>query len=123
MRGSWLALCTVAAAFDIYLVTTGLAVTALCRTVLQANAVVNVGTLLVAGLAGALIPYSLLPSWARDIAPVVPSYWAMQGYTHAIFGEGASVIEPILFLIGFAIVSLLTAFARFRLSDEKVGLV
>lgn len=122
VKGSWMALCAVGAAFGLYLVTTGLAVTALCRTVLQANAVVNIGTLLLAGLAGALVPYSLLPGWAQDIAPAVPSYWAMQGYKHAIFGEGA-VVRPILFLLGFSILSALIALVRFRLDETKVGLV
>jgi len=123
VKGSWLALCAVGAAFGLYLVTTGLAVTALCRTVLQANAVVNIGFLLLAGLAGALVPYSLLPGWAQDISPVVPSYWAMQGYKHAIFGEGATVVGPILFLLGFSILSVLVALVRFRIKDTKVGLV
>jgi len=123
VHGSWVALCAVATAFSLYLVTTGLAVTALCRTVLQANAIVNIGTLLLAGLAGALVPYSLLPVWARDVAPIVPSYWAMQGYKHAIFGGGTSVVEPILLLVGFSVLSVAVVVARFRLDDEKVGLV
>jgi len=122
VQGSWLALCAVGAAFGLYLVTTGLAIAALCRTVHQATAVVTVGALLLAGLAGALVPYSLLPGWAQHISPVVPSYWAMQGYKHAIFGEGATVIEPILLLVGFSCLSVLVAAMRFRLDDTKVGL-
>jgi ABC-2 type transport system permease protein len=121
VKGSWLALCAVGAAFGLYLVTTGLAVTALCRTSMQANAVANIGALLLAGLAGALVPYSLLPGWAQDVAPVVPSYWAMQGYKHAIFGEGATVVTPVLFLLGFSVLSALIASMRFRLDDTKVG--
>lgn len=121
VKGSWLALCGVGAAFGLYLVTTGLAVTALCRTVLQANAVVNIGALLLAGLAGALVPYGLLPGWAQDVSPIVPSYWAMQGYKRVIFGEGATVLEPILILLGFALLSGLIALVRFRLDETKVG--
>lgn len=121
VKGSPLALCAVGAAFALYLVTTGFAVTALCRTFMQANAVVNIGALLLAGFAGALVPYSLLPGWAQDISPVVPSYWAMQGYKNAIFGEGATVVEPILFLLGFSVLSALIASVRFRLDDTKVG--
>lgn len=121
VEGSWLALCAVGAAFSLYLVTTGLAVTALCRTFMQANAIVNVGALPLAGLAGALVPYSLLPSWAQAISPAIPSYWAMQGYKHAIFGEGATAVGPILILLGFSILSVLIASARFRIDDTKVG--
>lgn len=123
VKGSWLALCAVAGVFGLYLVTTGLAVTALCRTSMQANAVANIGALLLAGLAGALVPYSLLPNWAQDIAPAVPSYWAMQGYKHAIFGEGTTVVEPILILFGFSILSALIASVRFRFDEAKVGLL
>lgn len=70
-----------------------------------------------------LVPYSLLPIWARDIAPAVPSYWAMQGYKHAIFGEGTAVVEPILILLGFSILFALIALARFRFDEAKVGLL
>ncbi|MGN6274711.1 MAG: ABC transporter permease [Solirubrobacterales bacterium] len=121
VKGSWLSLCAVGAAFGLFLVTTGLAVAALCRTAQQATAIVTVGALLLAGLAGALVPYSLLPSWAQEVSPVVPGYWAMQGYKQAILGEGATVIEPVLFLLGFSALSLLIAATRFRVDDTKVG--
>ena len=121
VEGSWLALCGVGAAFGLYLVATGLAITALCRTFMQANAVVTVGTLLLAGFAGALVPYGLLPGWAQAVAPAIPSYWAMQGYKHVIFGEGTAVLLPILLLLGFAALSASVAAARFRLDDTKVG--
>lgn len=123
VKGSWLALCAVGGSFGLFLVTTGLAVTALCRTFMQANVVANVGTLLLAGLAGALVPYSLMPSWAQDIAPAVPSYWAMRGYKDVILGESATVITPILFLLGFSGLSALVAFVCFRAEDTKVGFV
>lgn len=121
VKGSWLALCAVGAAFGLYLVTTGLAVTALCRTVMQANAVASTGSLLLAGLAGALVPFSLLPAWAQDIAPAVPTYWAMQGYKHVIFGEGSSIVTPVAVLLGFSLLSALVASVRFRVADRKVG--
>jgi ABC-2 type transport system permease protein len=121
VKGSWLALCAVGAAFGVYLVTTGLAVTALCRTSMQASAVANIGALLLAGLAGALVPYKLLPGWTHYISPAVPSYWAMEGYKHAILGESGSVTTPIVILIGFSGVSALMASMRLRLGDTKAG--
>lgn len=123
VRGSWLGMFAIAMVFGVYLVATGLAITALCKTIVQANAVVNVGALLLGGLAGALVPYSLLPGWAQTIAPAVPSYWAMQGYKDGIFGGGASVVIPILVLLGFAAASTLTALVCFRFEDEKGGLL
>ncbi|HTD10014.1 MAG TPA: ABC transporter permease [Solirubrobacteraceae bacterium] len=121
VRGSWLALCAVGAAFGFYLVTTGLAVTALCRTSMQATAVANIGALLLAGLAGALVPYKLLPAWAHYISPAVPSYWAMEGYRHAILGGSGNVTTPIVVLLGFSGVSAFIAAIRLRLGDSKAG--
>lgn len=120
VRGSWLALCAVGCAFALFLVTTGIAVTGVCRTYMQANAAVTAGALVMAGFAGALVPYSLLPSWAQTIAPLVPSYWAMQGYKQAIFG-GNAILVPILVLLAFSLLAAGVALSRFRLDESKIG--
>jgi ABC-2 type transport system permease protein len=121
VQGSWFALCAVGGAFGLYLVATGLAVTAVCRTSMQANAIANVGALVLAGLAGALVPYSLLPGWAQSIAPAVPSYWAMQGYKHAIFGEGTTIVEPVIILLAYAILFAVIASMHFRFDESKAA--
>jgi len=120
VRGSWLELCAVGCAFAVFLVTTGVAVTGVCRTYMQATATVTAGALVMAGFAGALVPFALLPPWAQTISPLVPSYWAMQGYKHAIFG-GKTVLVPVLMLLGFSLLSALVAIARFRFDDHKLG--
>ena len=122
VRGSWLALIAVGGSFSLFLVTTGLAVTALCRSFMQVNVIVYIGTLLLAGLAGALVPFGLLPHWAQDVAPASPSYWAMQGYKHAIFGHG-SVLAPVLVLLGFSALAGLFTSVRFRVDESKIGFV
>ena len=122
VHGSWLALMAVGGCFSLYLVATGLAVTALCGTFLQANVIVNITGLVLAGLAGAIVPSSLLPEWAQVIAPAVPGYWAMQGYEHAILGQG-SILVPVLVLLAFALVFALIASVRFRIDETKVGFV
>jgi ABC-2 type transport system permease protein len=121
VRGSWPALVAVGGSFSLYLVTTGLAVTALCRTFLQANAIVNITALVLAGFAGAIVPSSLLPPWAQDIAPAIPSYWAMQGYQRAILGEGGGVLVPVSILLAFSAALALVALAKFRFDETKVG--
>lgn len=121
VEGSWFAVVAVGIAFGLFLVTSGLAIASLCRTVLQANAIVNLGTLVCAGLAGALVPYGLLPGWAQALAPAIPSYWAMQGYERAIFDGGMSVLLPISVLLGFSGLALGIAAIRFRFDDVKVG--
>jgi len=120
VHGSWLGLCAVGCAFAIFLVMTGIAVTGICRTQMQANAAVTAGALVMAGFAGALVPFALLPPWAQTISPLVPSYWAMQGYKHAIFG-GKTVLMPILMLLAFSFLAAVVAVSRFRLEDPKIG--
>lgn len=120
VRGSWLALAAVGCAFALFLVMTGIAVTGVCRTYMQASAAVTAGALVMAGFAGALVPYPLLPTWAQSIAPLVPSYWAMQGYKRAIFGN-ETVLVPILLLLGFSLIAAVVAVSRFRVEDPKMG--
>lgn len=120
VRGSWLGLFAVGCSFAVFLVTTGIAVTGVCRTYMQANAAVTAGALVMAGFAGALVPYALLPPWAQSISPLVPSYWAMQGYKHAIFG-GQTILVPILLLLGFSLISAVVAVSCFRFDDPKIG--
>ncbi len=120
VRGSWGSLVAVGVAYSLYLVTTGLAVVALCRTYMQANAITNVGALLLAGLGGALVPHAFLPSWAQFLSPAVPSYWAMRGYREAILGYGSPLVS-VAVLLAFATVCLVFAALRFRLDDTKIA--
>ena len=121
VEGSWLSLVAVGIAFSLNLICTGLAVISICRTFMQVNALVNVAALLFAGLSGALVPFGLLPVWARAISPAIPSYWAMEGYKRAILG--GSVLGPILVLLSYAAFATALALWRFRFADTKVGLV
>lgn len=123
VKGSMAGLVLVAAALDLCLVSMGLAFMAVCRSVNQLNAAANLGGTFFAGLGGALVPLSLLPGWARAIAPAAPSYWAMRGFKAMILGtSGAgSVFLPVLVLVGFAAAFCSLAATRFRFEDAKVG--
>jgi ABC-2 type transport system permease protein len=120
VRGSWGWLVAVGMAYSLYLVAMGLAVIALCKTYMQANAITNVGALLIAGLGGALVPHAFLPSWAQVLSPAVPSYWAMSGYRQAILGHGTPLVGVGVLLV-FAAVCLVFAALRFRLDDTKIA--
>lgn len=122
VRGPLLQLIAVAAAFSVCLVTLGLAMTALCRSVVQVNVVVNILAMLLAGLGGALVPESLLPRWAAVLAPAVPSYWAMLGYRHAILGLHGGVLTPVVALLAFAALFALVAHRRLRFDEAKAGI-
>lgn len=122
VRGSLLAMVAVATALALCLVSMGLLLLAVARSIMQLNAVSNLGTMLFAGLGGAIAPISVLPGWARAISPSTPSYWAMRGFRDVIDGGGlAEVALPVgvllLFAAGFA---ALAAF-RFRFDEVKVS--
>jgi ABC-2 type transport system permease protein len=123
VRGSWLAVVLITAAYGLALVGLGLALLALCKSVMQVNAASNLGSLLLSGLGGALTPLSTIPSWARAVAPATPSYWAMRGYRNAILRPTAasaswpSLVALGLFAVGFAIFARL----RFQIDESKIN--
>jgi ABC-2 type transport system permease protein len=121
VHGSWVLLCVVATAFSLCVIALGLAVTAVCTSIIQVNAITSVSALLASGLGGALVPMSLLPAWARMISPVVPSYWAMKGYRDVILGGDGGWLVPVLALLAFAAAFALVAGWRLRFSDPKTG--
>jgi ABC-2 type transport system permease protein len=121
VHGSWVAVVLVGAAFGLFVVAAGLAVTAICRTVMQANTIAYLGTLLLACLGGALVPVTLLPGWARAIAPAAPTWWAMRGYRSAILGGGGRALGSAAVLLGCALVLSLVAVWRMRFDEPKQG--
>ncbi|HBX77855.1 MAG TPA: ABC transporter permease [Acidimicrobiaceae bacterium] len=123
LRGSLVAFISVAAALALMEVALGFALLAICRSVLQLNAITNLGAMLLSGLGGAITPVFLLPSWAQRIAPATPAYWAMKGFT-AVTLEGGGMSEvgkPVAVLLAFSAGFVLVAAVRFRTEDAKVG--
>ncbi len=95
VAGSYPALVVVGVPLALVVVMTGLALVALCRTINQLSVIGNLLVLVFAGLGGALTPLSALPGWAQPLAPGVPSYWAMRGFTTVII-DGGGVIDVLL---------------------------
>src|SRR5438093_6173406 len=83
-RGSVVGLALMAVVLPFASIAFGAAVAAAARTLQQVNIVANLGTVVLAGLGGALIPLHLLPGWAQRVAPAVPTYWAMRGFRSVI---------------------------------------
>jgi ABC-2 type transport system permease protein len=123
VRGSLLGLVLVAVALAMCLVCMGALLLAVCRTVMQLNAATNLGTMVYAGLGGAITPLSVLPHWARSIAPATPSYWAMRGFRSVILtGQGVSSVGlPIAVLGGFGLGFAVLAGLRFRAEETKLS--
>ncbi|MGH8990598.1 MAG: ABC transporter permease [Acidimicrobiia bacterium] len=123
VKGSLLALLLVEAAFALCMVSLGLVVVAHCRTLLQVNALSNLGALILAGVAGAVTPSFLLPAWVGAIAPGTPGYWAMRGFRTVVV-DGGGVREALLpagVLVAFAGVLGAVAAVRFRIEAVKVA--
>jgi ABC-2 type transport system permease protein len=125
VRGSYAALALVIVALALCVVTLGLALVGACRTIVQLDTYATVGTMMIAGLGGALAPQSTLPAWARVVAPGVPSYWAMRAYHEVILGAaGVTDVMPLVaVLAGFSLVFASLARAFLRFDDKKIRFV
>jgi ABC-2 type transport system permease protein len=121
IRGSLLALALVGAALSLCLVAFALASVAVFRSMQQLSIVVNIGSLLFAGVGGALVPLSLLPWWTAAAGVVTPVYWAMRGYDAVVLdGAGAgAVLPPVGALLAQTVVLLVVALLRFRVDETK----
>ncbi len=118
-----LSILLVAIALGFCLVTLGMALSAFAATVQQLNSIANLGAMICAGLGGALTPLSTLPGWARALAPVTPSYWALRGYRTAIVeshGSGDAFLAAGV-LAGFALVFTVLFLLRFRFEEKKLS--
>ncbi|HEV2309288.1 MAG TPA: ABC transporter permease [Acidimicrobiia bacterium] len=123
VQGPLYALAPLVVAFAVCLVALGVAVTALCHTVQQANAAATVGLVVFGALGGALVPFNVLPGWAKTIAPLTPTYWAMRGFRSVILDGQAlgGVVAPVVVLLGMSALFAVVALSRFRFEDTKVS--
>jgi ABC-2 type transport system permease protein len=123
VRGPLVSLVPLVAALAVCLTLLGIAVTALCRSVQQANAFSTVGLVVFGAVGGALVPFNVLPGWAQTIAPVTPTYWAMRGFRSVILdGQGLGGVElSIGVLLGMGVLFGLVALARFRFDESKAS--
>ncbi|MEZ5321902.1 MAG: ABC transporter permease [Microthrixaceae bacterium] len=122
VAGSWFAFLTVAALLTVMEVTLGFMLLAVCRSVLQLNALTNLGAMLLSGLGGALTPVQTLPTWAQHLAPATPAYWAMRGFRSTVDGGGfAEIAAPAAVLLGFSLTFALIAAKAFSVEAAKVS--
>ncbi|QXJ25689.1 ABC transporter permease [Actinomadura graeca] len=123
IAGSWPALVLVGAALALCVVMFGMALVSVCRTVSQMAVFANLAALVFAGLGGALTPLSALPGWARPVAPGVPSYWAMRGFTDVVIDGGGvgAVVLPVVVLLGFSAGFAAVTLLFFRFEHQKVS--
>jgi ABC-2 type transport system permease protein len=92
----------------------GSAIGALARSHSELSMVVDVGSVLLTGLAGALVPLSTMPGWARAIAPLSPGYWAMRAIGGGLDGDAGATLGALGVLL--AIAALAAAIAALRIA-------
>jgi ABC-2 type transport system permease protein len=122
-RGPLYALIPLIAAFAICLVTLGVMLTSLCRTIQQVSAFAFGGLVLFGALGGALVPLEVLPGWARNVSPVTPTYWVMRGFGSVILDghNVAAVVLPCAVLVGMSLTFAAISLRRFRFTDAKLS--
>ena len=121
VRGSIAALGAMMLATTVFLVAISMLAVAMLRTVNQLSAAVNIGAMVLGGLGGALAPVSVLPAWARAVAPFSPASWSLEGF-RAVTLEGAglgAVLVPVAVLLGVSAIAAAVASRRFRFTDAK----
>jgi ABC-2 type transport system permease protein len=121
VNGAWLAVVLLAFAFALMVLSAGLAAAAALQTVQQLNAVTNLGTMLLGGLGGALVPVIELPKWVQPLAPISPVNWAMHGYRDVILDGGGvgDVLPSLAGMVGLSVVLLAFALWKLRLDAPK----
>lgn len=122
VRGSLLGVLLICLSLAVCLVAVGTLLAAVLKTQQQLNAISNLGAIVLAGVSGALVPLSILPAWAKVIAPVAPQYWAMRGFRATILeGQGlGGVALPVAVLLAIAAGAAVLALFRFRFDEPKV---
>lgn len=120
--GSVLALVCVVAAFCVCLTGLGVLIAALFKSSQQLNAFSNIFAMILAGISGAFVPLSLLPSWARTIAPISPQYWALRGYRAVILDGGSfgAIALPVAILLAVALAAAILGTLRFEFDEPTV---
>jgi ABC-2 type transport system permease protein len=106
VKGPYVALACTAVALSCCVVAIGLLVMAVSSTEQQILSFQAIGTMVLAGIGGALTPVAILPAWVRFIAHGTPSYWAMRAYQGVILdGDGLTQIAlPLVLLFAISLV-------------------
>ncbi|HEX2849277.1 MAG TPA: ABC transporter permease [Acidimicrobiales bacterium] len=125
INGSLAGLFAVIVALAFALTAIGVLLAAVVKNEQQMNVIGNIGSMVLAGVSGALVPLSVLPGWARTVAPFTPQYWALRGFRSVILDHGgiSSVALPVAVLLMLAAGAAVLALMRFRFDEPKVQVV
>jgi ABC-2 type transport system permease protein len=80
----------------------GTALGAIARSHSELAVFYDIGGLAVTVLGGALVPLTLMPHWARALAPLSPGYWAMSAFRAALADDVVPLIRAVAVLLVLA---------------------
>lgn len=85
------------------------------------SAVTNLGAIFFAAVGGALVPIDQLPGWAQAIAPIIPTYWAMQAFDAVFLDHGGvgAALGPIAVVAAFGLAFGVFSWFRFDFDAPK----
>jgi ABC-2 type transport system permease protein len=111
-----LALAVIVLAFALAAVSLGVLLGTFARTRSQAAGLTILFSMLMAALGGAWWPLEVTPQVYQKVVQVLPTTWAMKGFTDVIVrGQGLSGVLPeAAILLGFALVFFILGVWRFR---------
>jgi len=101
------------------LVAIGSALSLIARSQAELAAIQDIGSFIVTSLGGALVPLAEMPSWARQIAPASPAYWAMSSFRAAVDGNVGAAIHSGSVLLGIAAIATGLAVWRLKRSSTR----
>jgi ABC-2 type transport system permease protein len=80
----------------------GTALGTLARSHSELAVFYDIGGIALTVLGGALVPLTLMPPWARALAPVSPGYWALTAIRAALDGNVGGMMRASLVLVALA---------------------
>jgi len=98
-------LAVVVAVWVLTLLCLGMALGAIARSHSELSVFYDIGGLALTVLGGALVPLTMMPDWARALAPVSPGYWAMSALRSALAGDVGAVLRACVVLLVLAAVA------------------
>lgn len=123
VAGSWVGFALLAVAASVLSASIGLLVAAVGGTEARARGISILVILAVSLLGGLWLPAFALPGWARDIASVFPTTWAMRGLD-GVTWQGRSLMDTlpaVAVVTGFAAVFLAAAIACLLTTEARRG--
>lgn len=116
IEGSFTGFLLVSVAFSLLTASFGLLIASLGRTPEAARGLSTVATLLMVMLGGAWVPTFVFPAWMQQVALVVPTRWAMDGFDAMTWrGLGfQAALAPVGVMLLFSLAFAVAAVRRFR---------